>query len=75
MTLLLLIDETEMVREISVAEANPEGWFEESALEAFKGVRFAPAKRKGQAVKSRVLIRVTYELGGTPALGSSAVRR
>lgn len=63
-TLLLLIDEYGVVKDASVADAKPEGWFEESALEAFKNARFTPAERKGRAVKSRVLIRVTYELNG-----------
>jgi protein TonB len=60
--LLLLIDEAGGVKEASVAEANPAGIFEESALAAFREARFAPAQKNGRAVKSRVLIRVTYEL-------------
>lgn len=60
--LLLLIDEAGVVKEASVAEANPEGVFEESALAAFRNARFAPAQKSGRAVKSRVLIRVSYEL-------------
>lgn len=60
--LLLLIDEAGRVKEATVAEANPEGHFEESALAAFRPARFVPAQRQGRAVKSRVLIRVTYEL-------------
>lgn len=60
--LLLLIDEAGVVKEATVAEANPEGIFEESALAAFHEARFAPAQKNGRAVKSRVLIRVTYEL-------------
>ncbi len=68
-TLLLLIDEYGVVKEASVADAKPEGWFEESALEAFKSARFRPAERKGRAVKSRVLIRVSYELGGNGSAG------
>ena len=60
--LLLLIDEAGVVKEATVAEANPEGIFEESALAAFLEARFAPAQKNGRAVKSRVLIRVTYEL-------------
>lgn len=59
---LLLIDEAGVVREATVVEANPEGVFEESALLAFRGARFAPAQKNGRAVKSRVLIRVSYEL-------------
>jgi len=60
--LLLLIDEAGAVKEASVAEADPEGVFDESALAAFRNARFAPAQKNGRAVKSRVLIRVSYEL-------------
>lgn len=60
--LLLLIDETGVVKEASVVEADPEGVFEESALAAFRNARFAPAQKNGRVVKSRVLIRVSYEL-------------
>lgn len=60
--LLLLIDEVGVVKEASVMEANPEGVFEESALFAFRQARFTPAQKNGRAVKSRVLIRVSYEL-------------
>lgn len=59
--LLLLIDETGRVDEVSVVEATPAGWFEEAAIEAFREVRFAPGKRAGRAVKSRVLITVGYD--------------
>lgn len=59
---LLLIDEAGGVKEVTVAEAEPEGYFEESALSAFRNARFVPAQKNGRAVKSRVLIRVTYEL-------------
>ena len=60
--LLLLIDEAGAVKEVTVMEANPEGVFEESALSAFREARFAPAQKSGRVVKSRVLIRVSYEL-------------
>ncbi|MHB9116827.1 MAG: energy transducer TonB [Burkholderiales bacterium] len=62
--LLLLIDESGTVREASVVEAKPEGYFEETALSAFRQARFRPAERKGRVVKSRVLIRVSFELTG-----------
>lgn len=60
--LLLLIDEAGNVKEASVAEAQPEEVFDESALAAFRMARFTPAQKNGRAVKSRVLIRVSYEL-------------
>ncbi len=62
--LLLLIDESGRVREASVVEARPEGYFEEAALSAFRAARFRPAERKGRVVKSRALIRVSFELTG-----------
>lgn len=60
--LLLLIDEAGMVKEASVVEVDPEGIFEDSALTAFRNARFAPARKNGRVVKSRVLIKVSYEL-------------
>lgn len=62
--LLLLIDENGTVREASVVEAQPAGYFEETALSAFRRARFRPAERKGRVVKSRALIRVSFELTG-----------
>lgn len=63
LTLLLLIDEAGKVRDLAVVDAKPEGYFEESALNAFRNTRWAPAQKDGRIVKSRVLIRVRYELG------------
>lgn len=62
-TLLLLIDETGKVRDLDVVDAKPEGHFEESALNAFRNTRWAPAQKDGRIVKARVLIRVRYESG------------
>ena len=59
--LLLLIDETGAVKEVTVQEANPPGVFEESAINAFKNARFSPAFKNSEWVRSRVLIRVRYE--------------
>lgn len=60
-TLLLLIDDDGTLNEISVIEAKPESIFDEAALAAFRGVRFAPARKDGRAVRSRVLITVGFE--------------
>lgn len=59
--LLLLIDETGAVKEVTVEEADPPGIFEESAINAFKNARFSPAFKNSEWVRSRVLIRVRYE--------------
>jgi protein TonB len=58
--LLLLIDETGVVRDASVVEAEPPQYFEEDASHALIGAPFAPAYRNGRAVRSRVLIEVNY---------------
>ena len=60
-TLLLLIDEDGVLRDISVVEAQPESIFDEAALAAFHDMRFAPARKDGRAVRSRVLVTVGFE--------------
>ena len=62
-TLLLLIDEFGVVREISVVEAKPEGYFEEAAMAVFRAARFSPAQKQGHPVKSRVTLQVKYLYG------------
>ncbi|MBT9613835.1 MAG: TonB family protein [Burkholderiales bacterium] len=60
--MLLLVDEFGGVQEASVVEVKPPGFgFEEAALASSGAVRFKPAMRKGRAVKSRVVYRVTFE--------------
>ena len=61
--LLLLIDEFGIVNEVSVVEAQPEGYFEEAALSVFRATRFSPAQKQGHPVKSRVLLQVRYGYG------------
>jgi protein TonB len=60
--LVLLLDEGGAVQEISVEEADPPGVFDASALAAFRNARFSPAQRNGRVVKSRMRIKVMYEL-------------
>lgn len=60
-TLLLLIDELGVVVDISVVSAEPPGYFEETAIERFRNVLFRPAQRNGRAVKSRLVVEVTFE--------------
>jgi len=56
--LMLLIDETGSVRELSIIDAGPARVFENSLRAAFSAARFSPARKDGRAVKSRVLIGV-----------------
>jgi len=60
---MLLIDETGLVNDISITEAEPAGYFENAVHAAFTDARFSPARKDGRAVKSRVLIRVNYNPG------------
>ena len=59
---LLLIDETGAVTDASVVEADPEGYFEESALAAVRDARFEPGSKGGRVVRSRVLVELSYSL-------------
>jgi periplasmic protein TonB len=61
--LLLLIDESGVVNEASVVEAQPEGYFEAAALSVLRATRFFPAQKQGYPVKSRVLLQVNYLYG------------
>ncbi|MFN0317211.1 MAG: energy transducer TonB [Burkholderiales bacterium] len=62
-TLELLINQQGAVEEAKVLEASPEGYFEEAALESFKAARFAPGYRDGIPVRSRLAVKVDFELG------------
>jgi periplasmic protein TonB len=63
LTVLLLIDEFGVVNDVSVAEAKPEGYFEEATVAVFRAARFSPAQKQGHPVKSRVMLQVKYLYG------------
>ena len=59
---LFMLNENGSVDEVSVLEENPPGYgFDAAVNEWLKQARFKPAMRKGRAVKSRVVYRVTFE--------------
>jgi protein TonB len=60
-TLSLLIDEFGIVNEVKVVNADPPGYFEDSATAAFRAARFEPARRQGYPVKCRIVIKVNYD--------------
>ena len=60
-TLLLLIDESGRVTDVSVVDASPQDVFEESALRALAGTAYSPAQKNGRAVRSRILVKVDYD--------------
>jgi protein TonB len=49
------------VQEAAVVQAAPEGHFEGVAVAAFQTARFAPAQKDGRSVRSRVLVRVSFD--------------
>ena len=59
--ILALIDEFGVVNEVSVVEAEPEGYMEGVTLDSFRAARFSPAQRQGRNVKSRAPIRVVFD--------------
>lgn len=60
LVLQLLISETGAVERVQVAVADPEGFFEQTAIEAFAAARFAPGMRNGIAVKSQTWIELRF---------------
>jgi protein TonB len=69
-SLLLKIDEFGAVQEVTVVNAEPAGYFEDSASQAFKAAHFSPAQRDGRPVRSRIVVKVRFE----PQVQASAVR-
>jgi protein TonB len=58
--LQLLIDEDGVVTDASVVESEPEGSFVAWALTAGRQTRFRPGSKDGRAVKSRVLLELSF---------------
>jgi TonB family protein len=58
--LLVLIDATGAVNDVSLVEASPAAVAEDDMKRALTATRFTPAYRNGRAVRSRMLIEVSY---------------
>jgi protein TonB len=58
--LLVLIDATGAVNDVSLVEASPAPLTEEDVKRAVVSARFTPAYRNGRAVRSRMLIEINY---------------
>lgn len=52
------------VSDIEIVSATPPGVFNESAIQAFRDARFAPAQKNGRPVRALVLIEVEYDWEG-----------
>ena len=58
--LQLKIEADGRVSDVEIVHADPPELFNESAIRAFRGARFAPAQRSGRPVRAQVLIEVVY---------------
>jgi len=58
--LRLLISERGEIERALVAAAEPAGFFEAAAIDAFRAARFSPGMRSGVAVKSQVLLELNF---------------
>ena len=59
--IMLLIDETGAVNEVSVLTGEPAGYFEDAVRAVFAAARFSPARKDGRVVRSRVLVNVEFD--------------
>jgi periplasmic protein TonB len=56
----LHIDRDGVVEDVTVVDSTVPQEFQDAAVAAFRAARFTPARKDGQAVKSRKIIEVTY---------------
>ncbi len=52
------------VSNVKVLSADPPGYFEQSALAAFKHARFSVAIRHGEPVRCKIIVKVKYDFDG-----------
>lgn len=57
----LFISERGTVDRVIVVKSEPQGFFEESAEQAFSAARFSPGMKGGRPVKVQMLLEVDYE--------------
>ena len=58
----LVVDASGQPRNCEIISATPEGYFEDAALKAVQGMRFAPGKLKGQPVNTLVVLPFAFRL-------------
>jgi outer membrane biosynthesis protein TonB len=71
--LRLLIGEDGWVDRTIVVLADPEGYFEEAAADAFGHARFSPGRRGGTAVKSQLWIELKFHPLAPPGAPAASV--
>jgi len=68
--LRLYINEKGTVDRVETLNAAPAGYFEASAEHAFQAARFTPGRKDKQAVKTQMVIEVSFEAPAPAARGS-----
>jgi protein TonB len=58
---LAMVDETGAVTRSEIFDSDPPAILDETALAVIRGARFSPARREGRAVRSRILIELSFE--------------
>lgn len=69
-TLAVYVDVNGVVDKVDVLRAEPAGYFEASAMNAVKAVRFSPGWKGGSAVNSRIELSINYGVIGNKSLSS-----
>ncbi len=64
--LRLFIDESGKVVRVVTLQANPPGYFEQPAEEAFRVARFSPGMKEGRPVKVQLTLEVSFEHPAAP---------
>lgn len=72
--LRLEIDEHGKVERARTVRAQPAGYFEASAEEAFLAARFTPGMKDGRAVRVQVMLEVSFDSAPPPGLGGLSGR-
>ena len=57
----LFIDEAGKVERVAILQAEPPGYFEQPAQDAFKAARFSPGMKGGRPVKTQMTLEVNFE--------------
>jgi protein TonB len=52
------------ISDMEIVSAQPPGLFEQSALDALRSARFAPAQKQGRPVRAQVVIAIKYDWAG-----------
>jgi len=68
--LRLYIDEKGVVERVETLRAQPAGYFEAAAERAFRAARFTPGRKGKQAVKTQMVIEVSFQAPPAAARGA-----